>query len=111
MRIGKMRQRITITQRATGRDSAGEQLHTWSTFWPCWAHIAAIARMAIEQPQGGALQNPTKFQITIRFHAGVVPAMRVEYQGRIFNIMNVDDVDGAGEEMILFCEENMSKEG
>jgi SPP1 family predicted phage head-tail adaptor len=47
--------------------------------------------------------------VVIRYRSGVLPAMRVIYQGRVFDIQSVIDVDTQHRRLALMCSEGLNQ--
>ena len=102
MRAGLLRNRITIEQNTPTRDSFGAEVEQWSTFATLWAMVETVSGLeTINQQQAAAL---TTHRITLRFYDGVEPAMRVNWDGRLFDIHSIE-ADPAHGEMQLICSE------
>ncbi len=72
---GILDQRITINQLAVARGQFGGHDETWSAFASVWAQIIDMSGREIFQAH--AMGSAATKLITIRYHAGVVPAMQV----------------------------------
>ena len=64
------------------------------------AELLAVGERAMVEPQGGgeffggAVFNPeATHTITIRYWPGLLPSMRVNFQGRLFEIVNINDYE------------------
>jgi SPP1 family predicted phage head-tail adaptor len=102
----KLRHAITIQSKSVSRDVYGEETITWATFWSCWAAIAPLlGREFIEAQQ---MQARVTHRVTIRYHAGVLPEMRVLFGSRTFAIESVLTVHEITEEMVLMCREEIT---
>jgi SPP1 family predicted phage head-tail adaptor len=107
IRAGDLRRQITIQQRDATVDSFKQEVVTWTTFATCWAEIDPMSGR--ELMAAGAQQFEMTHEITIRYRAGVTPAMRVLYQGRIFNIVAVIDNDTQHRKLTLVCQEGLTQ--
>ena len=89
--IGRLRHRLTLETAIRTPDGGGGASETWTTVAQVWAQI---------RPTGGsegfdadAVAGRVSHEITLRYRAGVVPAMRLLSGHRIFEIMTVIDID------------------
>ncbi len=106
MRAGQLRHQITIKGPGTRvDDGAGGG----SIVEPV---IASDVRARIETLSGSDLFEARQFaprvthKITMRYIAGIKPAMKVEYDGRVFNIQEpINDVEERHRELQLTVEE------
>jgi len=101
LRSGELNRRITIQQRDSEQNTFGQQLLTWSDVLICWAGIEQMQGRELEMAQ--AINAETTHRVTIRYRAGITPAMRVLYQGRVLNVLSVLDIDTAHVALHLMC--------
>lgn len=103
IRAGELDTRISIEARSTTQDATGEPDTTWDVFAERWA---SIERTPGSELWGSAQRNgrvPTIFRL--RCLAGVMPAMRVVAQGRVFDVKSVVRPSGRSGEMLLVTDE------
>ena len=103
VRAGDLKRRITIQQRSASVDTFGQQLVTWSNLLTSWAEIQPTSGR--EMVSAEAQQFEISHQITIRYRSTITPAMRVLYEGRVFEIMSVLDQDTQHRRLTLMCSE------
>ena len=103
--IGTLRHRVALQAPVRTGDGGGGAVVTWSTIAEVWAAI---------RPQGGseavfaeAVSGVVTHDITIRHRAGVVPAMRFSWDGRIFEITAVLDIDERRRMLRCLCREQL----
>ena len=84
LRAGLLRHYAAIEQRSITQDSNLDQSSTWTTFLQDWMAIEPMSGR--ELIAAAAVQNVATHLITMRFRAGVTAQMRVNYNGRFFNI-------------------------
>lgn len=84
MQAGKLDKRITLQQLVAGQDAYGEPVHTWTDVATVWASIDDLTGRQYLAAQ--AAQNAVQTKITIRYRAGIVPAMRVLHGTDVFDI-------------------------
>ncbi len=89
LRAGQLDRRITLQRPVPTRDSYGAELVAWQDLATVWAKV---------EPMGGdegfRADQPTARQVTrftIRYRAGVAPAMRVLYGGETYDIDDVSE--------------------
>ncbi len=105
MRAGRLRHRITIQQNAPTRNGKGEEVDSWSTFGGgarCAAVIPLAGREAFNAQQRHAA---AELRIELRYLAGITTKMRVSYDGRLFDILDVADIEERGRETQLLVKE------
>lgn len=107
MRAGSLRRRVTLQSRATAHDAYGQQSTSWATVATTWADIQPLSGRELLSAQ--AQQAETTHKVLIRYRAGVTSAMRLLYQGRVFNIQSVTDPDMAHVTLELLCSEGLNQ--
>jgi SPP1 family predicted phage head-tail adaptor len=71
-----------------------------------WGEINPLAGRELELAQ--AINAEVTHQVTLRYRPGVTVAHRLVYQGRIFNITNVLDVETRHRTLELACSEGLN---
>jgi SPP1 family predicted phage head-tail adaptor len=101
--IGDLRHRISLESALRTSDGGGGAAVTWTAVADVWAAI---------RPQGGSegltldrVAGAVPYDIWIRHRAGIVPAMRVRFGTRVFEIQSVTDIEDRGHWLKLGCEE------
>lgn len=111
MDAGNLRKRITFQQRTTTVDSYGQQTTTWTDLITVWASIEALSARELLAAQ--AVQSEVSHKITVRYRAEfanpvAVAAMRITYNGRLFNIQGATNIDERNREIDLTCAEGLN---
>jgi SPP1 family predicted phage head-tail adaptor len=106
MRAGKLRHSIIVEQRATTKDSVGQQTLTWSTFATVYAAVEPLSGRELIAAQ--AIQNETTHRVTLRYLAALVSGMRINFGGRYLNILSVRNIEERDREMICECSEGLN---
>lgn len=107
MRPGALRHYITIEQKTVTRDSYGAEVVTWATFVQVWADIRPLSGRELFAAQ--AAQSEITGKIIMRYIAGVVPSMRISYQGKYYDIKAVIDPELRHRELQLLVSEGLTK--
>ncbi len=100
---GAMRHQVRIEQRSTTQDAAGEPVNTWTLFAE---RRAELVRAPGREIWASAQRNgrvPVVFRL--RYLAGVLPQMRLVFDGRTHNILSAVDQAGREEELVIAAEE------
>ena len=103
MRAGTLRNRIVIQKVTETQSSSGAILESWTTFKTIWAEVEP--RNGREIFSGAQMVEELSLVLKIRYSPNVVPKMRIFWRGRVFDILGVINVYGAGKEMMLACRE------
>ena len=98
----RLRHRITIERKTAGADAWGQPVETWETVaivpaevWP----LSGREYIAAQAEQAGVTTR-----ITIRYQAGIEPAMRITHDGKTYNIKAVLPDPTARRHLTLMCE-------
>lgn len=103
MRPGPMRHRVTLQRRATGTDAAGGVLNSWEDVATRWASMDRAAGSEVWSSAQRSGRVPAVFRL--RYLGNVVPAMRLLFDGRIYNILSAVDLEGRKAELVITAEE------
>ena len=103
MRAGPMRHRVTLQQRSTGVDAAGGVLDSWDDVATRWASMDRASGSEVWASAQRSGRVPAVFRL--RYLSGVVPAMRLLFDGRAYNILSAVDQSGLREELTITAEE------
>lgn len=106
MRSGELRKRVTVQQRSTTQDAYGQPLTTWSDVCTVWAAIEPMSGR--ELLAAAAVRSESTHTVLMRYRPGIVPAMRINYGGRIFNIASVLDENERHRQLTLICSEGLN---
>lgn len=79
-----MRAQITIEAPGEGQDSFGQLTEVWTPFCTCRASVEPLRGKEYFEAQKIGGEQPVRFRI--RYKAGITNKMRINYNGRIFNI-------------------------
>lgn len=91
MTASQLRHRVTLISLTRGRDSLGGVTETPGAGVTVWAAVAPVdARETFEK---GALSVRPTHRVTIRYRAGVAHRMRLTFEGRAFDVVEVQDSD------------------
>lgn len=110
MRSGRLRQRITIQNKASvSQDGYGEETITWGDYHTCWAAVEPLrGGEYYEQEMAGA---DVSTRIVIRWPGSskeITPEMRVSFDGAYYDIQSVILVEERNREVHLMCREVIS---
>ncbi len=111
IRAGQLRNRITIQQRVTQQDAAGQPVDSWVTLFTCWADVSPLTGR--ELLAAAAVQSSVTHAITVRYRPEFavpkdVARMRVVFSGRYFNIHAALNQDERNRVVILRSEEGLN---
>ena len=103
MAAGAYNRRVTVKQPATGVDSIGQPLTTWTTVAQLWANILnkSGAQAIKAERDVSAMQT----SIRIRYRTDITDAMRFEYGTIVYKIQAVLPDQSGHKHLDLVCEE------
>lgn len=96
-----------IEARSAGQDSVGGQSLSWSRVIETWASIEPLSGRQLFAAQ--AVQNETTHRVVLRYIAGIAPPMRVNFGGRLFDILAVRNVEERNRSLELDCREGFGE--
>lgn len=104
---GNLNRRITIQRRGPEQDEAGQPIDGWVEVAKPWAWIKGQTGMGVGRQMAGEGTVATSLNVysfRIRYRPAITDAMRVLYDGRVYDIKHVRH-DLAGREWTdLVCE-------
>lgn len=102
---GAMRTELSLQVASAAPDGMGGMVQSWTETATVFGHVEPVTA-TVRFGAGQSLETLTH-RITIRWREGVASGMRLERQGRVFEIITVHDPDESGR--YLVC--NVSEEG
>lgn len=108
MRIGPLRHRVTIQQRATTQDSYGQEsqaLSNISSIPNVWADVRPATGQ--ERFVGGAeqVQATLTHRVTIRYRTDLTNELCVLWDSNVLDIESIQDPSGKRQYLVLLCRE------
>lgn len=91
MPASQLRHRVSLTQIVRGRDAMGGVTEVAGAAVTVWASVEPVdARESFDK---GALSVRPTHRVMIRHRAGVTHRMRLTFEGRVFDVVEVQDAD------------------
>ena len=103
MNAGRLDKRIIIERLDATEDEIGQPVEAWIPTYSVWAAIEPL--QGREYISAMAVQAERTVRIRIRYLPGIVPSMRVLYQGRVFAIQSVINIREGNDELHLMARE------
>ncbi len=105
MDAGSLTCRVTIQERAAGKDAANQPIDGWTTVAQRWANISGQTGLgSITNMQDNVPASVERYSIRMRYTDIVKPEMRVLYQGQVFDVRQVRMDFARKEYTDLVCE-------
>ena len=96
MDIAGLRVRITFQKNETVTDGYGNHTSSWTDYFSCWATAVSSGKSAEETHNARTTQEADRLDITVRWSSEIAAVTSKQYRilldGRIFNILNIDDM-------------------
>ncbi|HEV2378711.1 MAG TPA: phage head closure protein [Terriglobia bacterium] len=114
IQAGKLRNLVTIEQKAGSQDASGQVIYAWTTYVKAWVSIEQLSGLEREAAQ--SIFAGANCRMRMRYQPGVLPAMRVTLpsqtnpnagQDRHFDIVAALDPDGRQRELQIMCVERV----
>jgi SPP1 family predicted phage head-tail adaptor len=106
VKIGELRDHVTIQGMTSIADPYGEPVETWAEVATVPAEVIAVSgREAVIAQQTRAV---TSWRVRMRYRGDVTPAHRFLFGGRILAITWGGDPDGNGRELVFYCSESIA---
>jgi len=87
--VGALRHRISIRQYSASRNSAGEEILTWSELAEVWANVEHKTAGSQEEEKANRVTAQLSADITIRYRSDINEKMRVLYDSKLWNILSI----------------------
>lgn len=103
--------RIHFERQATTVDAAGQQSRTWAEIGGAWSKIEPIRGRDYFIASGEKADVTHKISAPYQASLGLIPADRVRYGSRYFDIESVINVGENNRELQLMCREVLHTNG
>lgn len=107
--IGRLNKRVTIQSQVTTQDGLGTESTNWSDVTTCWAWVRPVSGrelLAAQQPQ---VVHDTRIRVRFQSGVAITAKMRVNFGGRLYDIVGVLDLDEEHEYLDLLCKQGANK--
>jgi SPP1 family predicted phage head-tail adaptor len=115
MQAGTLRYHMAIEQKGSTRTATGSVQETWSTVAKVWGGFEELTGRELEAAQKIVADATSK--VTIRYVAGIVPEMRLNWFDRaakitvLLDILNASDPERRHRSLELLCREHQIGSG
>lgn len=103
IRIGDLRQRLTIERAVRIGDGGGGAAETWNALADVWARVRPIG--GDERSEADALAGRVTHEVVMRYRDDLGPRDRLRSGARVFDIRAVFDLDERRRFLRCFAEE------
>lgn len=110
MKVGPMRQRVTLQTLTKSKDRYGQEIEVWTTVNTYWAEIVTLSgREAVNARQ---IKAESTHRITMRYEGTVIDeTMRFLFNSRVLKVSWVNNVEQRNREYLILCTEVKSPTG
>lgn len=105
MQAGKLRERVAIQQKSVIRDGFGAEQITWSALDTVWANVRSLDGTESVESSVDQVVVVISHSVLIRYRAGLSPAMRLVWRGKVLQILSIVESDNRQRQLILKCSE------
>ena len=102
---GRLRHRVQIQEASETRDAYGGVTTTWTTVGTVYAAIVPMHQVGQgrERLEADRIQSEVTHRITTRFRGDVTPKHRILFEGRVFELERVANVDERDRELSILA--------
>lgn len=105
MRAGRLRNRVVIQCKTVVKDAYGAETITWATVGTYWGAVEPLrGREFMEQKADGA-ELSTRIVIRYQGSTAIKPEYRATWNGHLYDIQSIVEVDSRHRELQLLCRE------
>lgn len=107
MNAGELRHQVTIQQKAITADAFGGPVESWTDVVTVWARVEPLQGRELATAQSVNAEITTR--ITMRYRPWVIPANRIVFEGKYYNLQSVIDPDLKHRELIIMASEGLNE--
>lgn len=107
MEAGKLRHQVTIQSKSETTDAFGGPVDTWADVATVWANVEPLQGRELVNAQ--TVNAETTTRITMRYLTGVIPANRIIFEGKFYNLQAVIDPELKHRELIIMASEGLNE--
>lgn len=101
---GKLRERVTVQQAASTRNSLGESVLSWSDWQTVWASVEGVS--ARESLTAGQQETTISHRVRLRYLPGLSANMRFSWRSRTLEIVSLLEHNNRSEHEAI-CQEQL----
>ena len=89
IRAGDLREIVSILEPVETRDAFGGVVTTWQEIENCWARV--VTQKGDEALRAASTDSRATVRIQMRYRPGITAQMRLMWNGREYDVRDVDD--------------------
>lgn len=109
MNPGLLKHRITLLKLVASEDDIGNTVEEWQEVRTCWAMIKTVSGR--EYIAAASVQAERTYRFIIRYTKGIDEAMKIQYDGRLFDIKSVLNDDEERKTLTIIATERVAVDG
>lgn len=109
MNPGQFRHKITLMKLVTTQDEIGNTIEEWKPVRACWAAIKTVSGR--EYFAAASVQAERTYRFIIRYTPGINETMKIDFQGRRFDIQSVLNDDEGKKTLTIIATERVAADG
>lgn len=106
MRIGKLRDLVTVERKTTARDTDGGERVVWADVGDQWASIEPLSGREFFAAQQA--QSELVVKIRMRYPSDVRAEDRITYAGVNYNVGAVMNIENRNREIVCMCSQGVN---
>lgn len=103
MQAGKLNRRVSIQARTVTYNTMNEEVEAWAHSFYTWAQVVTTGGGEFYAAQ--RLNSEVSAVFNVRYDKDITIYHRINYGGRTFDILSVNDVDGGRKKMQIAAKE------
>lgn len=103
MEAGKLNRKITFQAKSATYGNNGEPIYTWADIYSPWAQVITTGGGEFYAAQ--KLNESTSCLFKVRYTTQIDVTNRILYNGKTFEILSLNDVDGMHVELQISAKE------
>jgi len=107
IKIGSLRNLVTVERETLTVDDAGGNSVTWEVVGQHYADIRLLS--AYERFAQGRIESGATHKFTFRYFAGLLPTDRLSFAGVLYNIRGIDNLEMRNRFLIVTAERGVTQ--
>jgi SPP1 family predicted phage head-tail adaptor len=107
LRTGRLRHKIIIQYRTATTDGYGGPVQVWTDYATVTAGVDSLSGREFLAAQ--AAQSEASVRFNMRYVTGVDAEMRIVYNGKLHNILNITDPEERHRELIILTTQGVNE--
>ena len=97
------RHKITFLKNTNEKDEYGEVIDDWKPVTTVWAAVGPL--LGREYFEALTIDSKAEVKFNMRYVAGITNDMRIQYDGKIYEILSAINVKELNRELLCYCKE------